>query len=67
MDNLEKSVRQIIEEVINGMDLNLPKNNDIKNNGVFSDIHSAIDAAAIALLMMDTVGFVLGVIAPITP
>ena len=48
MDNLEKSVRQIIEEVINGMDLNLPKDNESKTTGVFSDIHSAIDAAALA-------------------
>lgn len=48
MDNLEKSVRQIIEEVINGMDLNLPKDNDSKGLGVFSDIHSAIAAASVA-------------------
>ena len=48
MDNLEKSVRQIIEEVINSMDLNLPKDGEIKNIGVFSNINSAIDAAELA-------------------
>ena len=48
MDNLEKSVRQIIEEVINSMDLKLPKDDGVKNIGVFSDIYSAIDAADLA-------------------
>jgi propionaldehyde dehydrogenase len=48
MDNLEESVRQIIEEVINSMDLNLPEDDGVKNIGVFSDINSAIDAAELA-------------------
>ncbi len=48
MDNLEESVRQIIEEVISSMDLNLPKDDGTKNIGTFSDINSAIDAADIA-------------------
>ncbi len=48
MDNLEQSVRQIIEEVINSMDLNLPKDEGVKNMGVFSNINSAIDAAELA-------------------
>jgi propionaldehyde dehydrogenase len=48
MDNLEQSVRQIIEEVINSMDLNLPKDDGARNIGVFSDINSAIDAAELA-------------------
>jgi len=48
MDKLEESVRQIIEEVINGMDLNLPKEKQVKNTGVFSDIHAAIDASGLA-------------------
>lgn len=48
MDNLEESVRQIIEEVINSMDLNLSKDEGAKNIGVFSDINSAIDAAELA-------------------
>jgi len=48
MDNLEESVRQIIEEVINSMDLNLPKDNSVKNIGVFSNINHAIDAAGLA-------------------
>ncbi len=48
MDNLEESVRQIIEEVINGMDLHLPKNDTVKNAGVFANIHQAIDAAELA-------------------
>ncbi len=48
MDNLEESVRQIIEEVISSMDLNLPKDDGAKNMGTFSDINSAIDAADIA-------------------
>jgi len=48
MDNLEESVRQIIEEVINSMDLNLMKDDGAKNVGVFSNIHNAIDAAELA-------------------
>lgn len=48
MDKLEESVRQIIEEVINGMDINLPKDTNVKNAGVFAGIHQAIDAADIA-------------------
>ncbi len=48
MDKLEESIRQIIEEVISGMDLNLPKSDSIKNAGVFSNIHQAIDAAELA-------------------
>ena len=48
MDNLEESVRQIIEEVINSMDLNLPKDDGVKNMGVFADINMAIDAAELA-------------------
>jgi len=48
MDNLEKNVRQIIEEVINGMDLNLTAGDSFKNRGVFSDIHEAINAAGLA-------------------
>jgi len=48
MDNLEKSVRQIIEDVINSLDLNLPKDDGVRNIGVFSDIHSAINSADLA-------------------
>ncbi len=48
MDKLEESVRQIIEQVINGMDINLSKNTDVNNAGVFAGIHQAIDAADIA-------------------
>lgn len=48
MDNLEESVRQIIEEVINGMDLTLAKDNSAGNIGVFTDIRHAIDAADLA-------------------
>ena len=48
MDNLEESVRQIIAEVINGMDINLPKDGDIKGMGVFTNINDAIDAAELA-------------------
>lgn len=48
MDKLEETVRQIIEEVISGMDLNLPKDDGIKNRGVFTDIQQAIDAALLA-------------------
>lgn len=52
MDNLEKSVRQIVEEVINSMDFPLPKENKGYNSGVFTDIHSAIDAASAAFRQM---------------
>jgi acyl-CoA reductase-like NAD-dependent aldehyde dehydrogenase len=45
MDNLEDSVRQIVEEVIKGMDLYQSKDNPVKNVGVFSSITSAIEAA----------------------
>ena len=48
MDNLEESVRQIIAEVINGMDINLPKDDEIKGIGVFTNINDAIDAAGLA-------------------
>jgi acyl-CoA reductase-like NAD-dependent aldehyde dehydrogenase len=48
MDNLEESVRQIVEEVIKGMDLNAPVDDGAKNIGVFSNINNAIDAAEMA-------------------
>ncbi|MEI6749873.1 MAG: aldehyde dehydrogenase family protein [Bacteroidales bacterium] len=48
MDNLEESVRQIVEEVIKNMDISIPKDNDVKNTGVFTDINNAIDAAELA-------------------
>ena len=48
MDKLEESVRQIIEEVINGLDLNLAQEKGNKNTGIFSDMHAAIDAAGLA-------------------
>jgi acyl-CoA reductase-like NAD-dependent aldehyde dehydrogenase len=48
MDNLEESVRQIVEEVVKSMDLGLPKDDGVKNVGVFSNINNAIDAAQIA-------------------
>ena len=50
MDNLEQSIRQIIEEVISSMDLNLPKDEGVKNIGVFSDINAAINAADLAFI-----------------
>ena len=52
MDNLEESVRQIVEEVINSMDLNLSKGAPAKNVGIFSSIHAAVDAAGIAFKSM---------------
>jgi acyl-CoA reductase-like NAD-dependent aldehyde dehydrogenase len=48
MDNLEESVRQIVEEVIKNMDINLPMDDGAKNIGVFSSINNAIDAAELA-------------------
>ncbi len=48
MDNLEQNVRQIIEEVLNSMDLHPIKDEGVKNMGVFTNIHQAIDAAELA-------------------
>ena len=48
MDNLEESIRQIVEDVINNMDLNKPKDDGMNNIGIFSNINNAIDAAEIA-------------------
>ena len=45
MDNLEQNVRQLVEEVIKSMNLNLPKNDGNKNIGVFSNIDDAVLAA----------------------
>ncbi len=50
MDNLEENVRQIIEEVLNSMDLHPTKDEGVKNMGVFTNIHQAIDAAELAFM-----------------
>ena len=48
MDNLEQNVRQLVEEVIKGMNLNLAKDDGNINIGVFSNINDAVLAAELA-------------------
>ncbi len=48
MDNLEESVRQIVMEVIQSLDLSLPKDDGFPKTGVFSNINAAIEAASLA-------------------
>jgi len=50
MENLEQNIRQLVEEVVKSMNLNLPKNDNNKNIGVFSNIGDAIAAAETAYL-----------------
>jgi len=50
MDNLENSVRQIVEDVIRNMELYPPKDDSVNNPGVFSNINNAIDAAELAFM-----------------
>ena len=48
MENLEESVRQIIKDVIKGMDLSLPKDAATDSLGVFPTISKAIDASELS-------------------
>ena len=48
MENLEQNIRQLVEEVVRSMNLNLPKQDDNKTSGVFSNIGQAITAAETA-------------------
>ncbi len=48
MDNLEQNIRQLVEEVVNGMNLNLKNDVAGKGIGVYSNINHAIDAAELA-------------------
>lgn len=50
MDNLEQNIRQLVEEVVKGMNLNNPKEEPGKNIGVFSNINNAISAAEMAFI-----------------
>jgi propionaldehyde dehydrogenase len=45
MEDLEKNIRQIVEEVVRNMNLKSPKEDLNLHTGVFSDIGNAIDAA----------------------
>lgn len=45
MENLEDSVRQIVSEVLKGMNINAPKPSSGSKKGVFKDINDAINAA----------------------
>jgi acyl-CoA reductase-like NAD-dependent aldehyde dehydrogenase len=48
MDNLEQDVRQLVQEVIKSMNLDIAKDNSNKNIGVFSNINDAVISAELA-------------------
>lgn len=48
MDQLEHNIRQLVEEVLNGMDLTTVKNSGKQKVGVFSNLNEAINASDIA-------------------
>lgn len=48
MDNLEKDIRQLVEEVVKSMNLNPAKESSDKNAGVFSSLDQAVTAAELA-------------------
>ncbi len=50
MENLEQNIRQLVEEVVKSMNLNLPKEGTSQSIGVFSNISHAIAAAETAYL-----------------
>ena len=50
MENLEQNIRQLVEEVVKSMNLNLPKNDSNQSARIFSDISNAISAAERAYL-----------------
>jgi len=45
LDNLEQNIRQLVEEVIKGMNLNLEKGSGSKRTGIFTNLNSAVMAA----------------------
>ena len=52
MENLEQNIRQLVEEVVRSMNLNLPKHDESKSTGVFSNIGDAIAAGEKAYLAL---------------
>ncbi|MEI7500286.1 MAG: aldehyde dehydrogenase family protein [Bacteroidota bacterium] len=54
MDNLEKNIRRLVQEVINDMNL-YPAKEDVRsgNAGVFADINEAIHAAGLAFIELN--------------
>ena len=48
MDNLEQSVRQLVQEVISNMGINIANDNQARKIGVFTSIDAAINAAEFA-------------------
>jgi acyl-CoA reductase-like NAD-dependent aldehyde dehydrogenase len=50
MENLEQNIRQLVEEVVKSMNLDLPKTALSQRAGIFSDVSKAIEAAETAYL-----------------
>lgn len=48
MDNLEQNIRQLVEEVLNGMNLNPVKETGSGRAGIFSNLDSAVNASDLA-------------------
>ncbi len=53
MDNLEQNIRQLVQEVVNSMNLNPPKEELVKGKGVYSNINNAITAAELAFIELN--------------
>jgi propionaldehyde dehydrogenase len=45
LDNLEQNIRQLVQEVVSSMNLNLPKEETGNSVGVYSNINNAINVA----------------------
>jgi acyl-CoA reductase-like NAD-dependent aldehyde dehydrogenase len=48
LDNLEQNIRQLVEEVLNGMNLNPVKETGSGRAGIFSNLDSAVNASDLA-------------------
>jgi len=53
LDNLEQNIRQLVQEVVNSMNLNPPKEELVKGKGVYSNINNAITAAELAFIELN--------------